>query len=205
MKTLCVKLYAFDELSDEAKEKAIEKQREKHYDCYWDSVQEEIEALSDIAYAIGANTKVDYEFSTCSPSYIEFKFGDIADDLQGIRAYKYIYNNFIMPFIQGKYYSKLKYIDGKYTYIDKRSKAIKEFRPISGWSIDYIILDVWKEYIEKTRNHVLYDVADFISDIESALCKDILDSAEINDDDESWADRLLDDEREIYTEEGEIY
>ena len=205
MKELTIKLYAFDELSADAKEKAIEKQREKHYDWYWENVQFEIDALSDIAYAIGADKKVDYEFSTCSPSYIHFNFGDIAEDLQGIRAYKYIYNNFIMPFLKGKYYSKGKYINGKYIYKYRYSKAIKELSPESGLYIDCIVLDIWKEYIEKTRHNVSFDVADFISDIESALCKTILDEAEGQDSNEAWTNRLQDDEREIYTEEGEIY
>lgn len=206
MKEIKVNLYRFDELSDEAKENAIEKARERNCNWYWDMVSEEINALSDIAYTMGADKKVDYEFSTCSPSHIEFSFGDIADDLKDIRALKYIYNNFIAPFVKGKYYSTNgKYINGKYTYKKRYSKAIKEFSSVSGLYIDFVVHDVYLEYINNIRNHVSFSVADFIEDVEDRLCTTILEAAEGYDSDEAWNERLLDDDREIYNSDGTIY
>lgn len=207
MKELTVKLYSFDELSDDAQEKAIEEQRDKHCDWFWDSVQMEMDALKDIANTIGAN-KYDYSLSVCAPSYVTFEFNTYDfdfEDLKDIRALKYIYNNFVAPFIKGKYYSSGKYINGKYNYKCKYSKATFEFTPSSGMYIDYIVLDVYKEYVENIKKHISFNVADFIEDVESKLAKTIVDSAEENDSDEAWRDRLLDDDREIYTEEGEIY
>lgn len=206
MKEIKVKLYAFDELSEDAKEKAIEKARERNCDWYWDIVQEEISALSDIARTMGANKNVRCEFSTCSPSYIEFSFGDIADGLKDIRALKYIYNNFIYPFVKGKYYSTNgKYINGKYNYKYKHSKATKEFSSASGLYIDFVVHDVYLEYIDKTKKHISFDVDDFIKDVEDKLCKIILDEAENHDSDESWRERLLEDDAEIYNSDGTIY
>lgn len=207
MKEIKVKLYSFDELSDDAKEYAIEKARERNCDWYWDNVSEEIRALSDIAYTMGADRrKVDYEFSTCSPSYIEFSFGDIADGLKDIRALKYIYNNFIAPFVKGKYYSTNgTYINGKYHYKYKYSKAIKEFSSASGLYIDFVVHDVYLEYMDKAKKHISFDVDDFIKDVESKLCKTILDEAENHDSDESWRERLLEDDAEIYNDDGTIY
>ena len=205
MKEITVKLYRFDELSDDAKETAIEKARENNCDWYWDIVSEEISALSDIAYTMGANKKIDYEFSTCSPSYIEFSFGDIADELKDIRALKYIYNNFIAPFVKGKYYSKGKYIDGKYHYKHKYSKAIKEFSSASGLYIDFIVHDIYLEYVDKVKKHISFDVYDFIKDVEDRLCKTILEAAEEYDSEENWRERLLDDDREIYNSDGTMY
>lgn len=208
MKEIKVKLYAFDELSEEAQEKAIEEQREKHCDDFWDSVREEIDALKDIADTIGASIS-DYHLDTCSPSYIEFKFNTYDfdfEDLKDIRALKYIYNNFISPFIKGKFYSTHgKMVNGKYTYKYKYSKVIKEFTLVSGLYIDNIVLDVYKEYIDNIKKHVSFSVADFIEDLESKLAKTIVDNAEYNDSDEVWKERLLDDADEIYTEEGKIY
>lgn len=208
MKELTVKLYAFDELSSEAQEKAIEEQRDKHCEDFWDSVEDEIDALKDIADAIGAN-KYDYHLDTCSPSYVTFEFNTYDfdfEDLKDVRALKYIYNNFVMPFIKGKNYSTSgKYINGTYNYKHKQSKAIFEFIPASGMSIDYIVFNIYKEYVENIRKHISFDVADFISDVESKLAKTIVDNAEYNDSEEVWKERLLDDDREIYTEEGEIY
>lgn len=206
MKEIMVKLYSFDELSDDAKENAIEKARERNCAWYWDSVQMEIDALSDIAYTLGANKKVNYEFSTCSPSYIEFSFGDIADDLKDIRALKYIYNNFISPFVKGKYYSTNgKYINGKYTYKKHYSKAIKEFSSVSGLYIDFVVHDIYLEYVENIKKHVSFSVADFIEDVENRLCKTILEAAESYDSNDEWKERLLDDDREIYNSDGTIY
>lgn len=206
MKEIKVKLYSFDELSDDAKETAIEKARERNCYCYWDSVSEEISALSDIARTMGADKKVDYEFSTCSPSYIKFSFGDIADELKDIRALKYIYNNFISPFVIGKYYSTNgKYINGKYHYKYKYSKAIKEFSSASGLYIDFVVHDVYLEYIDKAKRHISFDVDDFIKDVESKLCKTILEAAESYDSEESCRERLLEDDAEIYNDDGTIY
>lgn len=206
MKEIKVKLYRFDELSEDAKENAIEKAREGNCNWYWDNVSEEISALSDIACTMGANKNVDYEFSTCSPSYIEFSFGDIADELKDIRALKYIYNNFISPFVKGKYYSTNgEYINGKFYYKYKYSKAIKEFSSASGLYIDFVVHDVYLEYIENIKKHVSFSVADFIKDVEDRLCKTILEAAESYDSDESWHERLLDDDREIYNDDGTIY
>ena len=206
MKEIKVKLYSFDELSDDAKENAIEKARERNCAWYWDNVSEEINALSDIAYTMGADKNVRYEFSTCSPSYIEFSFGDIADGLKDIRALKYIYNNFISPFVKGKYYSTNgEYINGKYHYKYKYSKAIKEFSSVSGMYIDFVIHDVYLEYIDKAKRHISFDVDDFIDDVEDRLCKTILEAAEEYDSKENWRERLLDNEDEIYNEDGTIY
>lgn len=206
MKEIKVKLYSFDELSNDAKENAIEKARERNCDWYWDIVQEEISALSDIACTMGANKNVRCEFSTCSPSYIEFSFGDIADGLKDIRALKYIYNNFISPFVKGKYYSTNgKYINGKYHYKYKYSKAIKEFSSASGLYIDFVVHDVYLEYIDKTKKHISFDVDDFIKDVEDKLCKTILDEAENHDSDESWRERLQENQEEIYNSDGTIY
>lgn len=192
MKEIKVKLYRFDELSDDAQENAIE---------------EEISALSDIAYAMGVDNKaIDYSFSTCSPSYIEFSFHDIADELKDIRALKYIYNNFISPFIKGKYYSTGgKYINGKYHYKCKNSRAIKEFTPASGLYIDFTVYDVYVEYIEKAKKHISFSVGDFIQDLENRLCKIILESAEEYNSEEYWRERLSDNDEEIYNEDGMIY
>lgn len=210
MKEIIVKLYSFDELSEGAKEKAIETARERDCGCYWDIVSEEIGALSDIARTMGADKKVDYEFSTCSPSYIKFSFGYYvtcnACKLKDIRALKYIYNNFIAPFVKGKYYStRGKYINGKYTYKHKHSKAIKEFSSVSGLYIDFVVHDVYLKYINNIKNHVSFSVADFIEDVEEKLCKTILEAAKEYDSNEEWNERLLDDDREIYNSDGTIY
>lgn len=206
MKKIMVKLYSFDELSDDAKENAIKKARERNCDWYWDNVSDEISALSDIAYAMGANKNVRCEFSTCSPSYIEFSFGDISDGLKDIRALKYIYNNFIYPFVKGKYYSTGgTYINGKYHYKYKYSKATKEFSSASGLYIDFVVHDVYLEYMDKAKRHISFDVDDFIKDVESKLCKTILDEAENHDSDESWRERLLEDDAEIYNSDGTVY
>ncbi len=205
MKEITVKLYRFDELSKDKQDKIIEKAQSDNM-FYWDDVRPEIDALSDIAYAMGADKKIDYEFSTCSPSYIEFSFGDIADDLTNIRALKYIYNNFISPFIKGKFYSTHgKMVNGKYTYKKYYSKAIYEFTPASGMWIDYAVLDVYKEYENKLKSHISFYVADFIADVEKRLCNTILEAAEEYDSEENWRERLLDDDREIYNEDGTIY
>ena len=205
MKEITVKLYRFDELSKDKQDEIIEKAQSDNM-FYWDEVRPEIDALSDIAYAMGADKKIDYEFSTCSPSYIKFSFGDIADDLTNIRALKYIYNNFISPFIKGKFYSTDgKMVNGKYTYKKRYSKAIYEFTPASGMWIDYVVLEVYKEYKNKLKSHISFYVADFIADVEERLCNTILKAAEEYDSEEIWRERLLDDDREIYNEDGTIY
>lgn len=204
MRTLQINLYSFNELTDDAKEKAIQAKREENAPYYWDSVSEFIEALKDIAYAINGEIK-DYEFSTCSPSYIEFYFSDIADELKDLRALKYIYHRFVAPFMCGKYYGKLIPINDGYIHKKRYSKAIFEFEPKSGICIDYVILTTYKEYIEKARNKESFDVNDFIKDIEKNLAAYIVNSAEEYDSDQEWMEKLQEDDSEIYTKEGQIY
>lgn len=204
MRTLQINLYSFDELTDDAKEKAIQAKREENAPYYWDNVSDFIEALKDIAYAINGEIK-DYSFSTCSPSYIEFYFSDIADELKDLRALKYIYHRFVAPFMCGKCYGKLIPTNDGYIHKKRYSKAILSFEPKSGICIDYVILTTYKEYIEKARNKESFDVDDFIKDIEKNLSDYIVSSAEEYDSDQEWMEKLQEDNSEIYTKEGQIY
>ena len=78
-------------------------------------------------------------------------------DLRGKLLFRYINNN-IMPYItKGRYYSKGKYVDGKYQYKDRHSKILLENNnyPLTGVCYDQDILDpiiryykTWNSYPE---------------------------------------------------------
>ena len=81
-------VYKFDELSDEAKERFIDEQRESEAEITLDEV---VDCMKDAMEKMGISIK-DYSIDVNGSGYIDLD--DDNDELEGIRAYKYIVNNF---------------------------------------------------------------------------------------------------------------
>jgi hypothetical protein len=83
--------------------------------------------------------------------------------LHGLRASKWLYNNFYNQIVKGKYYSNGKYIDGKYTYKNRYSKILKERDcTLTGYGVDYDILEPVFKFIDKPKEGVT--IEEVISD-----------------------------------------
>lgn len=201
MKEIKVKLYKFDELSEEAQEKAIEAER-NNMDI-WFYVDNEIESIYTIGDIIGCGKQyIKYELSLCSYSYIEYKeYDSPEEEICGIRALKYIYNHFIAPnmtynIIFNKDYTKKHY-----------NKCKKHFH-INGYYMEDIILKTYNDIINeirKSKNIKHITVHYFIQTLEENITSAIMNQVEYVMSDDFIREELLNIEEEIYNSDGTIY
>ena len=133
---------------------------------------------------------------------------DDIEDISGIRAWKYVWNNFIEPNLQGKSIAGAVY-DGKLHYnavggdrtILYHSKATLEFScPFTGYYMDDALINTWNEHKKDFAGN--YTVADFIDDVAAELSKEWTDDNEDQMSDES-VDEMLAVNGYEFTEEGE--
>lgn len=170
MKEIVLKLYEFDELSKDSQEKIIERERwnvmEQCMDAYSVDYKKSMKAFEDMTdtevydWEVGYERyDFSYEFKYKDPIYerpTDYRRDIFPENLCGKLLFRYINNN-IMPHItKGKYYSKGKYIDGKYNYKYRRSRVILGYEdncPLTGSCYDYYLLkpiinyyDTWCTY-----------------------------------------------------------
>lgn len=165
MKTINLNLYKFDELSKEAQQKVIEKERwnimGQCMDCYGSEYKASLEAFEKLTDTNACNWDVDYsrygfkfEYNDNSPIFecpVDNEKDVYADELCGKLLFRYIENNIIPYITKGKYFSKGKYIDGKYNYKCKYSRVIFDYRdncPLTGMSYDYSLIQPIVDYYE---------------------------------------------------------
>ena len=170
MKTINLTLFSFDELSGNVQKKIIERERwnamERCMDCYASEYKASLKSFEKLTDTEACDWNVGY-----SGYSFDFMFDDLLyyedpydcdqdiclSDLHGKLLFRYINNN-IMPYItKGRYYSKGKYVDGKYQYKDRHSKILLENNncPLTGVCYDQDILDpiiryykTWNSYPE---------------------------------------------------------
>lgn len=170
MKTINLTLFSFDELSENVQKKIIERERwnvmERRVDCCASEYKASLKSFEKLTDTEACDWNVGY-----SGYSFDFMFDDLLyyedpydcgqdiclSDLRGKLLFRYINNN-IMPYItKGRYYSKGKYVDGKYQYKDRHSKILLENNncPLTGVCYDQDILDpiiryykTWNSYPE---------------------------------------------------------
>jgi hypothetical protein len=169
MKTIEIKLYQFDELSEEAKEKAIEDYRDSNTEITWASENRDtMEKFADIfpikirdwSYG-GRGEGVSFYFTA----------DDTIEELSGQRLATYIWNNYKSDLFKGKYYRHLK--DGSKRIFHKRIKSqqltnkgrhcdwinayysgitLDNSCVLTGYCMDMDILDPIYKFLEKPTN-----------------------------------------------------
>ena len=82
---------------------------------------------------------------------------DEVAELEGFRLAKYIWNNYKNYIYEGKYYSKGKYVGGKYQYVSRHSKIILEKDcPLTGYYLDYDILKPLYDFLDSPRPNITF-------------------------------------------------
>ena len=195
-------IYKFDELSADAKERAIDEVR-NNSDIWW-FVDEVLNSFSAIGDCTGLKLK-NYSFSLCNYSYIKlgrpYTCFIECDDITGIRAYKYIVNNFLKNIKYGKFYNKLYYTKNK-VY---KSKTIYNNSCIfTGMYYDNVLIDTWKEWKNKLRKTRYISVEDFITLLENNMVDEVMDIANYYDSDAGIIEYINANDIEFY-EDGSIY
>ena len=177
-------IYEFDELSADAKEKAINDYRESHYDedyPWWEEVRD---TINEIGKHLGMNP--DWEISLCSYSHIEFDGN--TEDLSGVRAYKWIFNNWIEPLYTARSF---------YHGMTCKRKSKVFFRmdcPFTGYYLDENFVDAWNEFAAEIKAGKDLSIDDFVQMVGEKLCEAIVDDWEYTTSDEYIQDELRQEE-----------
>jgi hypothetical protein len=175
MKTIRTKVYQFSELSDSAKQKAIEWYRTGSDDgqIYADEIIDSVKELAKIF-----NLEFGREYTDIRTSHID----DNILELQGVRLYKYIVNNYSHHLFRPKYIKSIDRAVYWNQFICKRKKGTNgdytqlysKWRKdnscvLTGVCYDMDILNPVYEFLARPDKTTTF--ADLISDIESAIQK----------------------------------
>jgi len=201
MRTIRTKVYQFNELSNEAKEKAIQWYRNGNDDdsFYADEIIDSVKEVAEL---------FDLKFGW---EYTDIRTGHIDDNilqLQGVRLYKYIVNNYYNTLFERKTYFFCRMPDGskkfncvgqnvgKYT---SKCQWVIASCPLTGMCYDMDILQPVYNFLKKPDTSTTFE--DLISGIESAIQKTFDSNEEWINSDEYITETIEANEYE-FTKEG---
>lgn len=221
MRTIELKLYSFEELSEEAKETAIQNYRNKGIDTshYWNDAHKSVQEFHKVFGTTEGNR-----------SWLEFYTGHIEDnilELKGLRLRTYLINNFGSQIFTPKYLktgerthnepgrhrmrrirktdydpqNKGKYYSQYYSNIQKSTDDC----PFTGVCYDYDLLNPFYQFINNYRNTPSADYQtfeDLIKEAFEGLEKSLKDEDEYRYSDEGITEEILAGDYE-FTEDGE--
>jgi len=154
MREVTMKVYTVEELSEKALSRAYDDWCTNSY-YPWGSDNENTMREFEKIFPVEVT---DWQYGGCY-NYVRFHMtcDDEVADLEGFRLAKYIWNNYRHRIYNGKYYSKGKYVDGKYQYVSRYSKIILEKScPLTGYYLDYDILKPVYDFIDSPRPNVTF-------------------------------------------------
>ena len=209
MKTIEVKIYSFDELSEEAKEKAINKWRDSgnEDEFYTMDANKSFEKFADLFSIDWRN--IDY----CEPYRNDYhvKMDDNILYLSGQRLATYIWNNYKRDIFKGKYYSLWSKKDITYKYYPEGHAVLKTRYShifldnccvLTGVCYDDDLLKPIYEFLDNPKDNV--DFETLLNDCIYSLCHSVCSEIEYQNSDEQIAETIRANEYE-FTENGEMY
>jgi len=192
--TTTTTVYKFDELSEEAKEKVIEDARDFEAEY---TLEEIVACMASAMDKMGITIK-DYSINIDGSGYINLSVVD--DDLEGVRAYRYIVNNFFSEVNKKKlYYKEWK----KRRKSDLDRKDWMDNCPFSGLCYDFAIQSAWEDFCAELKQGERPTVRDFLDKLEWAYLKE--QSDEYYGFDEDAAREFSEANEYEYLEDGTIY
>ena len=200
MREVITKVYNFEELSDAAKEYAIKAHRYDFVDGWSDANWKSVKAIANACgLDIITNSCNDTGFSNYELQEDVNNYNDIIV-LHGSRAMAYIYNNWIMPNMKGKYYATPgKWINGAYTYTHTHSKCTVEFScPFTGYYMDDCLIDAYKKFCKCVRINSCFDIGDFIDILSERVNECLQNDYDCSISDENVAELLTANSYEFY-------
>jgi hypothetical protein len=213
MKTIEVKLYKFEELSEEAKEKAIEKWRNSGTDFHGDEYRDTLKKFEE-SFPIKVK---DWSIDPWGGSYINSYFtgDDDIKELSGIRLMKYLWNNYQAKqfFSRGQRYQvhsrekisharirseKLKngYYNSYYSAITLEAGCV-----LTGCGVDYDILNPIYKFLESPDNRTFESL---LEECLESWRKSWEKEMEYQNSDEYISEEIIANECD-FTEDGEMY
>lgn len=208
-RTVRIKVFKFDELSDEAKQKAIQWYRQgEQQDCFWlDEFVTTIKAACKAFDAPLADWSIDptdrhrctwkNDYGTHHYYYL------VRDTMTGIRLRTYLINNYYDLLFEGKPYGKYQQDkNGKWFYPHRSKVIFKETDcPFTGFGGDEDFLKTFREFIKKPDN------SNFEELINSAIydvCTSLEDETAYRFSDKTIAEDIICNEYE-FTQDGKIF
>lgn len=208
MKTIRTKVYQFSELTETAKQKAIEWYRYGNDDAqfYADEIIESVKELAEV---------FNLEFGR---EYTDLKTSNIDDNilnLQGVRLYKYIVNNYYRRLFRPAYIKSINRAVYCKQFICKRNKGVNsEYTmlysklrkhnscPLTGVCYDMDILQPVYSFLEKPNTSTTFE--DLINEIESAIQKTFDNNEDYVNSDEHIIDTIEANQYE-FTKDGKRF
>lgn len=216
MRTIEIKAYKFDELSDEAKEKAIEKWRETTINNgdYW-FLDEATETFKKFADLFNIDwSEIDYE----NPYRNEYRITLSSEikALSGWRLVSYLWNNYKTDLFKGEYHSikadkRVYHPRVKCTELTNKGRLknwhcayysaifLDHSCVLTGVCYDDDILKPIYEYLDKPNNRI--DFEDLLNDCIYSLCHSVQSEIEYTNSDEAIIE-TIDANNYEFTEDG---
>lgn len=154
MREITMKVYSVEELSEKALSRAYDDWC-MNSDYPWGEENEKTLLVFERIFPVEVT---DWQYGGYY-KYVRFHMTceDEVAELEGFRLAKYIWNNYRHDIYNGKYYSKGKYVDGKYQYVSRRSKINLEREcNLTGYYLDYDILEPLYDFLDRPRQYVTF-------------------------------------------------
>ena len=146
MRIIQLRLYSIDELSDAARERALQKLR---YTLDYPWAEDNRRTLEEFIRIFPV--RVVAWFYDCCSCYIDWRFTDSDDiaNLEGLRLYKYLWNNYEHAIFKDRFY----YRNGRKRY----SKIfLSNSCVLTGYWLDDVILGPIYSFLEKPTDTTFY-------------------------------------------------
>jgi hypothetical protein len=172
-------VYTFDELPESVQRQLIDdevKLRQEESVDYFPWFDEDFDSLKTTAEILNIKTKWEADKYGASIYIVAENNNEYVDmcDITGLRACKYIVNNFLPDFRRGKYYS-LAYNKEKHCYPYRHSKCQFNYDG-DGYYLDLIFNEVWqgmKRSIIKKNSSVMDFIQAVVDEYADEISQDI--------------------------------
>lgn len=199
--TITSTVYKFDELSDSAKEKFTDEQRDLEAEFWSDEMRDCLKsAMEKMKISID-----DYQFDYAGTGYINLSVDDDAEELEGVRAYKWIVNNCFSNVDKKKtYWQKNVDIGNRKSLASSiESKDWMDHCLFSNTIYDYAVKDAWDYWCTELKNGREPSIRDFLDELESRYLKELSDDYDGFDEEE--ARDIAEANNYEFLEDGTIY
>ena len=205
MKTVTIKLYNFDELSDDAKEKARDWWRSGDDVFPWayefSGSVKAIENALDVSF-------FDISVGSYRPYWYDENDDNDAENMCFCRAVAYINNRFDFKKIPWTYPTKKPFVVGRDVPLKPvgvaLAKNVYDDNLPTGYCSDYVTHESYKKFIEYGRKHKSAKLSDFFDILACGLRDEIESEYDFMQSDE-YIDDILSNNDYYFTVDGEFY
>lgn len=201
MRQIVKNIYEYDELTEKAKAKA--RAEIKKMDSWQDFTDEEASCKA-IGEVVG---EADWNIDAWNNVSVRFDVDVdcLADLVKGVRFVTWVFNNWIEPNMEGKYYGKLIKRNGHLKNVNYYSKATKEWNcPFTGFCMDMVLKEVYDYMVKKTKEGEVWNLKKFLDELGQRFQKGWQNEIDYRDSDEFIEEMIEANNYEFY-ENGSLF